>query len=65
MFSLLLSLSAITAVLGCPDHDFSIHNNVIGKRATPVKDWAYEASYNWGMINSSTPSPFPPLESPY
>jgi carbonic anhydrase len=53
MFSLLLSLSAITAVLSCPDHDFSIHNNVIGTRATPVKDWAYEASYNWGMINSS------------
>jgi hypothetical protein len=42
----LFSLSAISAVLAFPDHDFSLHNNAIGERAAVEKDWAYEASYN-------------------
>ena len=56
MLHLLLSLSAISAVLACPDHNFSLHNTALGKRSTVEKDWAYDASYNWGMINPSNPS---------
>lgn len=53
MYRLLLGLAAIKATLACPDHNYAVHNNVIGKRETEVKDWNYETSFNWGKINSS------------
>ncbi len=42
----------ILTVLACPDHDFHKSGSPLQKRAEG-QDWAYEASYNWGMINES------------
>ncbi|KUJ11002.1 carbonic anhydrase [Mollisia scopiformis] len=39
----------IGAIFACPQHD--THTNSPNKRATGGQDWAYEASYNWGMVN--------------
>ncbi|KAF4626576.1 hypothetical protein G7Y89_g11582 [Cudoniella acicularis] len=56
MFSTIVVLFTLSsAVSACPQHDFSIHN-ALGKRATEKKDWTYDASYNWGIVNT-TPIP--------
>jgi len=48
--------TCVTSVLACAKHDnhYSLKNKKrhIDPRADPgSKDWAYEASYNWGRIN--------------
>ena len=53
MYKLLLSLAAVASVIACPQHDIDAHPSKLNKRADASQDWAYEASYNWGMINSS------------
>ncbi|KAF1822711.1 carbonic anhydrase [Dissoconium aciculare CBS 342.82] len=53
----------VPAILACPQHNNWEHaphykretnntanNNAVNKTA-PVRDWAYEASYNWGRVN--------------
>jgi carbonic anhydrase len=54
MFCQLLFLACAFALgaLSCPDHDFHESGSALQKRAEG-QDWAYEASYNWGMINES------------
>jgi hypothetical protein len=51
----LLCLPALASVLACPGHnEEDIH---LAKRAdAALKDWSYDASYNWGMVNSSSSS---------
>ncbi|KAG9236542.1 alpha carbonic anhydrase [Amylocarpus encephaloides] len=52
MYRLLLALSVIGATVACPDHNYAVHSKYLGRRAEPgVKDWDYDASYNWGSIN--------------
>ncbi|CAL3967346.1 unnamed protein product [Diplocarpon coronariae] len=48
MLFLLLVASAVPAIMACPQHDYNTRG-LVNKRAT--SDWAYDASYNWGMIN--------------
>ena len=48
--------TCVTSVFACAKHDnhYSLKNKKrhIDPRADPgSKDWAYEASYNWGRIN--------------
>ena len=40
------------SVFACPGHDFHESGVALQKRAEG-QDWAYEASYNWGMIGES------------
>jgi carbonic anhydrase len=56
----LLSLAAVLpTVYACPGHDNHARmpnrkrQEVTDPNATVPQDWAYEASYNWGKINSS------------
>jgi len=53
-------LTAATAVMACADHNVDARFGTLNKRADGGQDWAYEASYNWGMIN---PSKFTPNSS--
>ncbi|KAI9053890.1 hypothetical protein LZ554_002835 [Drepanopeziza brunnea f. sp. 'monogermtubi'] len=51
MQSLLFFLAISTSsVIACPQHDLNARGH-INKRASGTQDWAYEASYNWGMLN--------------
>ncbi|CZR54038.1 related to carbonic anhydrase precursor [Phialocephala subalpina] len=55
MYSLLLNFAVLPAfiktITACPQHDF--HGHSLNKRAGGTQDWTYEASYNWGMVNSN------------
>jgi carbonic anhydrase len=44
--------SLASTIIACPDHEFHSSGSALQKRAAG-QDWAYEASYNWGMINES------------
>ncbi|KAM3069278.1 hypothetical protein ACMFMG_010785 [Clarireedia jacksonii] len=55
MYSLLVTASLIAATLACPGHEIPSRH---GKRAdAPTAEWAYDASYNWAMINPAFTSP--------
>lgn len=50
-----LSVFALaSSIIACPDHDFHGEDGTALRKRAEGQDWAYEASYNWGMINSST-----------
>ncbi|CZT07058.1 related to carbonic anhydrase precursor [Rhynchosporium agropyri] len=53
MLSLLVVIAAIPSILACPQHDLAARGKSLNKRAGGEQDWAYEASYNWGMINKN------------
>ncbi|KAL2070439.1 hypothetical protein VTL71DRAFT_13465 [Oculimacula yallundae] len=53
MFSLLVAVAAIPSILACPQHELAARGQSLNKRAEGAQDWAYEASYNWGMINEN------------
>jgi hypothetical protein len=65
MFRLFVSLAALTTVIACPQHEINQHSNTLNKRASGTQDWTYEASYNWGMINSSNRPSSPSLTGPH
>lgn len=44
---------ASSRVAACPEHGFPGPGQ-LNKRAGGELDWAYDASYNWGMLNEST-----------
>src|ERR1700712_26512 len=54
MFSQILFAAGacMLSVFACPGHDFHESGVALQKRAEG-QDWAYEASYNWGMIGES------------
>jgi hypothetical protein len=46
--------SLLLGAFACSDHDFHSSSSDLLKRAdAEAPDWTYEASYNWGMINTS------------
>jgi carbonic anhydrase len=53
MLSSILTLAiAASSALACADHSY--HARSHSKRADPVAtEWAYEASYNWGRLDTS------------
>ncbi|ESZ93650.1 hypothetical protein SBOR_5955 [Sclerotinia borealis F-4128] len=51
MSAFILTATLLSAVLACPQHDLSSQS--LMKRAGGTADWAYDAAYNWGMINES------------
>lgn len=49
-----LSVFALaSSIVACPDHDFHPVDGTALRKRADGQDWAYEASFNWGMINSS------------
>lgn len=44
--------SLASTIIACPDYSSYEDGPALRKRAEGV-DWAYEASYNWGMLNES------------
>ncbi|KAH6723314.1 alpha carbonic anhydrase [Leptodontidium sp. MPI-SDFR-AT-0119] len=54
MLSLLVVAAAFPSIIiACPQHDLASRGKGLNKRAGGDQDWAYEASYNWGMINEN------------
>ncbi|KAF5868937.1 putative carbonic anhydrase protein [Botrytis fragariae] len=51
MSKFILAATLLSAVMACPDHDLSSQS--LMKRADGPADWAYDAAYNWGMINEN------------
>ncbi|KAK2624453.1 hypothetical protein QTJ16_006403 [Diplocarpon rosae] len=50
MLCLLLIASFIPSIIACPRHEFNARGS-LNKRASGEHQWAYEASFNWGMLN--------------
>lgn len=51
MSAFVIAATLLSAVMACPQHDLSSQS--LMKRADGPADWAYDAAYNWGMINES------------
>ncbi|KAE9962032.1 hypothetical protein EG328_002850 [Venturia inaequalis] len=67
-----LSVFALaSSIIACPQHDFHPEDGTALRKRAAGQDWAYEASFNWGMINTNyslcqtgmTQSPIPLLLS--
>ncbi|KAF2418997.1 carbonic anhydrase [Tothia fuscella] len=50
--SIILFSSSLFTTWACPEHSYDESGSALQKRAEG-QDWAYEASYNWGMINEN------------
>jgi hypothetical protein len=69
LFKLFLLAVAAKEASSCARHDNHQRHPHLGRRQTittdpgrPETDWRYEASFNWGLVNSGKSSTF--LETP-
>ncbi|CZT53071.1 related to carbonic anhydrase precursor [Rhynchosporium secalis] len=54
MLYTLITLTALTLVLACPQHDFNTRTVGLGKRADGLAKWTYATSGTWGASDSAS-----------